>query len=635
VRSPSLFYHHASPLLCSGCGFLLPVHLAGSFRSMKRLFVLFCLCAGLVRAVSVTSGLWEFPGEPGYPYGVAAEAEANIYGDYSKWICAYSVTYQGGARYSGGLASVEYKYSVDGNVSSIRISPRESGVCAIPLEAKYYRLHVWGDIWGNLADGSERFSDWLPLIAKQKFEMDLVADPDKCIVYHFTSDKGSVNQEITVNAIGQPLPVKEHFSCWLLPGETLSYSIAAYGKKDGSGNWIITESLNLITNSTPCYTAPNPVTTPQNGGEKNDSKIAPSMGAGSGGSSGGNTPTGGDSGTAWTANSGQKGKGFITAPLSDGSQSLEGDWVKYSEFKEGVNKILGGLGGIATAVSGAGGDSVAIDLTPVTDRMDEMIETQKRERKEDHVPGFSMEKFAEQGEGALFDQFKARAQDRLASDSKRLEDAVKAGIGDSLTVSGNYSPQFTGGSGSWDKVLITGGPTFTATIDMDPHVIAPWLDSFARIIREVLLWVLAYGFVYFSMTQLEKVVFMLSSTPVATSNDSIENEIPLVGSLKLAAVGLVSTTTVCLVVTAFVLWTNTQLGSITGWTWSGTIGSASAAMGKAQSAFSQYGGVYWDFFLQLFPLDAFIEFSIAEVLLVVFAIPISIAQAAVKQYLNV
>lgn len=599
---------------------------------MKRLFLLFCLCAGLVRAATISTGTYTFE-EPNYTgFSVTLSGTVEISDGLDAWFCQYDVQYGGLASMLGGCAYVLFK-CYDGSVATHQI--HGAGSFTVPLDASAWKLVVRGDYYGNTIEGTYHETPWFPLVRKQKFEMDLVADPDKCIVYHFTSDKGSVDQQITVNAIGQPLPVKEHFTCWLLAGETLSYSIAAYGKKDGSGNWIITESLNLITNSTPCYTAPNPVTTPQNGGEKNDSKIAPSMGAGSGGSSGGNTPSGGDSGTAWMANSGQKGKGFITAPLSDGSQSLEGDWVKDAEFKEGINKILGGLGGVATAVSGAGGDSVAVDLTPVTDRMDEMIETQKRERKEDHVPGFSMEKFAEQGEGALFDQFKTRAQDRLASDSKKLEDAVQAGIGDALTVSGRYSPQFTGGSGSWDKVTITGGPTFSATIDMDPHVIAPWLDSFARIIREILLWALAYCFVYFSMTQLEKVVFMLSMTPVATANDSIENELPLVGMLKLAAVGLVSTTSICLVVTALVLWTNSQLGAITGWTWSGAIGATGSVMGKAQSAFSQYGGVYWDFFLQLFPLDAFIEFSIAEVLLIVFAVPISIARAALKQYLNI
>lgn len=602
---------------------------------MKRLFLLFCLCVGLVRAASVSTGTYSM--ENYHDFSVTISASVEMSSDSTSWLCTYSVSYTGYAYMFGGCSAVQWKYA-DGTVGNQDFfggAGGVSGVSRIPLTAKFWRLAVRGDYYGNTIAGTAHESAWEPLVAKQKFEMDLVADPDKCIVYHFTSDKGSVNQQITLNAIGQPLPVKEHFSCWLLAGETLSYSVAAYGKKDASGNWIITESLNLITNSTPCYIAPNPVATPQNGGEKNDSKIAPSMGKGSGGSSGGNTPSGGDSGTSWAANSGEKGKGFITAPLSDGSQSLEGDWVKDAEFKEGIGKLLTGVAAVATAISANNNPAVSVDLTPVTDRMDQMIDTQKRERKEDHVPGFSMEKFAERDEGSLFGEFKSRAQARLDKDSKALDDAVKSGIGEALTVTGDYSPQFTGGSGSWDKVTITGGPTFSATIDMDPHVIAPWLDSFARIIREVLLWALAYGFVYFSMTQLEKVVFMLSMTPVATSNDSIENELPLVGMLKLAAVGLVSTTGVCLVVTAFVLWTNTQLGAITGWTWSGALGAAGSVMGRAQSAFSQYGGVYWDFFLQLFPLDAFIEFAIAEVLLIVFAIPISIARAAVKQYLNV
>lgn len=607
---------------------------------MKRLFVLFCLCAGLVRAsdgVSITSTFYSgYSGNVHYCYLTVTSSDVSRSLDGQFWNIPV-VAVQTGTGDASGEACLVY----DSGTIFLSIGGGNR-VIAVPSSATWYKLTARGVYYGSTIttspeNGVSSFveSSKVYLVAKQKFEMDLVADPDKCIVYHFTSDKGSVNQQITVNAIGQPLPVKEHFSCWLLAGETLSYSVAAYGKKDGSGNWIITESLNLITNSTPCYTAPNPVTTPQNGGEKNDSKIAPSMGAGSGGSSGGNTPSGGDSGTSWAANSGEKGKGFITAPLSDGSQSLEGDWVKDAEFKEGIGKLLTGVAAVATAISANSNSAVSVDLTPVTDRMDQMIETQKRERKEDHVPGFSMEKFAERGEETLFSDFKSRAQARLDKDSKALDDAVKSGIGEALTVTGDYSPQFTGGSGSWDKVTITGGPTFSATIDMDPHVIAPWLDSFARIIREVLLWALAYGFVYFSMTQLEKVVFMLSMTPVATSNDSIENELPLVGMLKLAAVGLVSTTGVCLVVTAFVLWTNTQLGAITGWTWSGAIGAAGSVMGKAQSAFSQYGGVYWDFFLQLFPLDAFIEFAIAEVLLIVFAIPISIARAAVKQYLNV
>lgn len=613
---------------------------------MKRFLILFCLCAGLVRGAGVTI---TDKSDSRLAFTYSSYYNSNGFIQVDLRIVSASGGADGAIVIEGTLTSSSFSSEanalyIDGTdgkryVSLARTKKTSNIVnCTIPTAGRGspFRLRIAATPYDVMDGWDNTICYWdIPVLAKQKFEMDLVADPDKCIVYHFTSDKGSVNQQITVNAIGQPLPVREHFSCWLLAGETLSYSVAAYGKKDGSGNWIITESLNLITNSTPCYTAPDPVTTPQNGGEKNDSKIAPSMGAGSGGSSGGNTPSGGDSGTAWTANSGAKGKGFITAPLSDGSQSLEGDWVKDSEFKEGIGKLLTGVAAVATAISANSNPAASVDLTPVTDRMDEMIETQKRERKEDHVPGFSMEKFAERGEETLFDEFKSRAQARLDKDSKALDDAVKSGIGDALTVTGDYSPQFTGGSGSWDKVTITGGPTFSATIDMDPHTIAPWLDSFARIIREVLLWALAYGFVYFSMTQLEKVVFMLSMTPVATSNDSIENELPLVGMLKLAAVGLVSTTGVCLVVTAFVLWTNTQLGAITGWTWSGAIGAAGSVMGKAQSAFSQYGGVYWDFFLQLFPLDAFIEFAIAEVLLIVFAIPISIARAAVKQYLNV
>jgi hypothetical protein len=622
---------------------------------MKRFLILFCLCAGLVRGEDLPSGrVFANLSDPSirtdYNFGPGTVKFDRIEG--STVVFKVQVPVSGSSWHPDVRAYLYSPYGVftpsgSANVvaqtglPSANVTGEVNGSGTISAEFRVDNTSLSGP-W-NLSFsycvfyvGSTSVSATVSEVPqKQQFEMDLVADPDKCIVYHFTSDKGSVNQQITVNAIGQPLPVKEHFSCWLLAGETLSYSVAAYGKKDGSGNWIITESLNLITNSTPCYTAPDPVTTPQNGGEKNDSKIAPSMGAGSGGSSGGNTPSGGDSGTSWAANSGEKGKGFITAPLSDGSQSLEGDWVKDAEFKEGIGKLLTGVAAVATAISANSNPAASVDLTPVTDRMDQMMETQKRERKEDHVPGFSMEKFAERGEETLFGEFKSRAQARLDKDSKALDDAVKSGIGEALTVTGDYSPQFTGGSGSWDKVTITGGPTFSATIDMDPHAIAPWLDSFARIIREVLLWALAYGFVYFSMTQLEKVVFMLSMTPVATSNDSIENELPLVGMLKLAAVGLVSTTGVCLVVTAFVLWTNTQLGAITGWTWSGAIGAAGSVMGKAQSAFSQYGGVYWDFFLQLFPLDAFIEFAIAEVLLIVFAIPISIARAAVKQYLNV
>ena len=157
-------------------------------------------------------------------------------------------------------------------------------------------------------------------------------------------------------------------------------------------------------------------------------------------------------------------------------------------------------------------------------------------------------------------------------------------------------------------------------------------------VRELILWAMAYAFVHFSCQIVDRKCAELMIVPSFRNSGTKESTVPIYGQSKAFLVSLISTTTVILFFSSIVVFINSNIVSIASFTLKSFFGGAGAgakAGGLVSSAFDALGAnALLAFFLRVFPLDAFLQFSILELLVYMMAVPLFIKFAGIKHSLQ-
>ena len=189
----------------------------------------------------------------------------------------------------------------------------------------------------------------------------------------------------------------------------------------------------------------------------------------------------------------------------------------------------------------------------------------------------------------------------------------------------------TGGTG-WPKVTIP----ILGTIEFSPTRI-PWLIPIMNVCREIVLWLLVYGFCRFGIEKAMDYSMQVATVPnVTTTQDLVADAIPVIAEkiqyIKqgITALGLVITLVVTFgVVVGFI---NTGIFAAMG---SGTVGSLlTGGASYINSSLAGAASPLWGFIFEFFPMGAFITLLVGEVLLIALMAPVFILASVLVRTLR-
>jgi hypothetical protein len=183
-------------------------------------------------------------------------------------------------------------------------------------------------------------------------------------------------------------------------------------------------------------------------------------------------------------------------------------------------------------------------------------------------------------------------------------------VGDSPTLANDVAGSISG-STEWPTVSIP----LLGTIEFSPYKI-PWLMPVLNAAREIILWLMVYGFVYHGIRRANEYELQLVTvTPPPTTMTAAEL-VPAAGQLvawlkgTLTALGIV---TACIVAYgAAVLLINTHIMAIVGYGWKIVTSGGNVLSNALGSAASN---PFWKLAQEFFPLNAFFQLMGADLVL--------------------
>lgn len=191
------------------------------------------------------------------------------------------------------------------------------------------------------------------------------------------------------------------------------------------------------------------------------------------------------------------------------------------------------------------------------------------------------------------------------------------------------SQSMPSGSGAWPTATIPG----LGTIDFSPYEY-PWIITGLNVVRELVLWLLVYGFVHFALAKITDYSMQVATVPQVGTTIGAEDAVPVLGKLASWAKGSITATAVMVTVVgvyaAGIGLLNSRLVELgTGWSLVGYLGSGGPFAGVSAGS-----SPFWGLCFEFFPLSAFLSLMIAELILYVGIAPLFLAASSLVRVIR-
>lgn len=292
-------------------------------------------------------------------------------------------------------------------------------------------------------------------------------------------------------------------------------------------------------------------------------------------------------------------------PIPNNDPQDQKDLLTNPVYRQGVDKVVGGLSRLEQAIKDSQ-NSTQIDLSGVEQRLDAIKEKMPEKASADDISESQILSAFTSGKAQVSAAWETAAAEWKGGTPQQAG-AVQ------LTPSGGVQwPQFT--------LPIVG------LIKFDPYEKFPWIITLFNWTREILLWLLVYGFIRLRVYEVNDYSMRLATAPQVQTSIAAQDLVPVAGQFgswlkgSLSVIGIV--TVVGVTVGIVVGLVNTEMVRLVGTGMKTAVEGTSALQTLVASVAGTYGPAAGKLLLELFPLAATLQLFLAEIVLVALQGPI-------------